>query len=196
MVFDQIKGWKGEVEIDGVKYNNVNALNKPFYGQHSIKLYPTTETVVIAEDKTNNRQDNVTNSSDIPEVGGVYRFFVKEYMTKPGTPSFDFMDRFNEGIPMPMREMYGEIIRETKGMYFVSLRALTEPTTICRICGRVLTNPESKHYGIGPICLAKLNISWNIDQYSEIKKDLQEIQWKGWLIKKAIDKWEVYNEAN
>ena len=57
------------------------------------------------------------------EVGKTYRINVKKYMTEPATPNFDFQDNWNDGKPMPLCTMQGEVIRETRGMYYMELKA-------------------------------------------------------------------------
>lgn len=57
------------------------------------------------------------------EIGKVYSIFVKQYMTEPSTPNFDFQDKWNNGVPMPQCKMEGEVIKETRGMYYMELKA-------------------------------------------------------------------------
>lgn len=55
------------------------------------------------------------------EVGKSYRITVKKYMTEPATSTFDFQDRWNDGIPMPSKNMWGGVTKETRGMYYMTL---------------------------------------------------------------------------
>ena len=57
------------------------------------------------------------------EVGKSYKITVKKYMTEPATSTFDFQDRWNEGKPMPLCTMQGEVIKETRGMYYMGLKS-------------------------------------------------------------------------
>ena len=57
------------------------------------------------------------------EVGKSYKITVKKYMTEPSTPNFDFQDRWNDGKPMPLCTMQGEVIKETRGMYYMILKS-------------------------------------------------------------------------
>ena len=107
-------------------------------------------------------------------------------MTKKATPEFDFMAQWNADKPMPMRTMIGTIDKETRGMIHVKLHGMGVPTITCLCCGKELTNPVSRHYGIGPICLSKMGISRDIEDVSGIKEDLQNITWNGWIIKSAV----------
>lgn len=55
------------------------------------------------------------------EVGKSYKITVKKYMTEPATTTFDFQDKWNNGIPMPLSTMQGKVIKETRGMYYMEL---------------------------------------------------------------------------
>lgn len=57
------------------------------------------------------------------EVGKSYKITVKKYMTEPATVNFDFQDKWNNGNPMPLCIMQGEIIKETRGMYYMKLKS-------------------------------------------------------------------------
>ena len=56
-------------------------------------------------------------------VGKSYKITVKKYMTEPSTPNFDFQDKWNNSTPMPQCKMEGEVIKETRGMYYMELKA-------------------------------------------------------------------------
>ena len=56
------------------------------------------------------------------EVGKSYKITVKKYMTEPATSTFDFQDKWNNGKPMPFCIMQGEVIKETRGMYYMRLK--------------------------------------------------------------------------
>ena len=56
------------------------------------------------------------------EVGKSYKITVKKYMTEPSTSNFDFQDKWNNGKPMPLCTMHGEVIKETRGMYYMELK--------------------------------------------------------------------------
>ena len=57
------------------------------------------------------------------QVGKSYKITVKKYMTEPSTPNFDFQDRWNYGNPMPLCTMHGKVTKETRGMYYMELKA-------------------------------------------------------------------------
>lgn len=122
-----------------------------------------------------------------------YRVKVRQYMTKPATADFDFMDKYNDGNPMPMRVMFGTVLEETRGMYRMALYGKPEPSSVCFVCGRTLTHPVSVLYGIGPECgehyhINPLGSAEALKEAMEsIKKNLADVRWTGWVIKKAIE---------
>lgn len=122
----------------------------------------------------------------------LYKIKVKNYMTEPSTPTFDFQDKWNDGNPMPLCIMKGEIIKETRGMYYMNLHGEAEKTSNCIVCGRTLKNPISKLYGIGPECSENIGLI-RIESEEEAKeklnhivKQIEDITWEGWVIKSAI----------
>lgn len=183
-----LQNWQGTVEVNGVEYDNINAAtiqNKGLNGPICIKLYPknfrSTQKFMEAFHGTQKPEDKT----------GEVRITVKSYMTRPATPDFDFMAKWNNNQPMPMRIMEGTQVKETPGMVYMKLHGTAKPTITCYCCGKELTNPVSRHYGIGPICLSKLGISREIDDIENIKEDLVNIEWEGWIIKSSILKEEM-----
>ena len=67
-------------------------------------------------------EDYVCTPVQKMEVGKSYKITVKKYMTEPSTPNFDFQDRWNDGKPMPLCIMQGDVIKETRGMYYMELK--------------------------------------------------------------------------
>ena len=130
------------------------------------------------------------------EVEKSYKITVKKYMTESATSTFDFQDKLNNGKPMPLCIMQGEVIKETRGMYYMNLQGKAEPTSKCLVCGKTLTNPVSKLYGIGSECIEKVCLI-RIESEEEAKeklkhvmKQIDDITWAGWVIKSAIKEWE------
>ena len=70
-----------------------------------------------------NTEDYICPTVKKMEVGNSYKITVKKYMTEPSTPNFDFQDRWNDGKPMPLCIMQGEVIKETRGMYYMKLKS-------------------------------------------------------------------------
>ena len=178
-----LKNWPGSVEVDGVSYDTVEAFRrscKPFENDWHIKLLPRTEKRRTDEDK----RSEVHPSSDHQE----FKITVKKYMTertREGS-SFNFMQKFNDDNPMPLRTMVGWKEKETRGMVYMHLHGQGQEEICCMRCGRRLTHPVSRHYGIGPECMSKLGIVADIEDVDDIKEQLINIEWTGWIIKSAI----------
>ena len=172
-MISMLKDYKGKIEINGTEYT-AEALEmgfKPVSGEICIKLYPNTK---------NANKNEITTSKQ-------YRIKVKQYMTRKATPEFDFMAQWNNDNPMPLRVMQGTIEQETPGMVYMNLTGFGERTCTCMRCGRELTNPISKHYGIGPECMSKIGfINIDMEDVDTIKQKLTEVRWSGWVIKSAI----------
>ena len=177
-MIDLFKSWKGKVSINGTVYDSISQVpdNISFSDDWSIKLLPVT---------------NTTNSSAPTK----YRITVKKYMTKPSTPEFDFMDKWNHDIPMPLCTMIGTKEKETKGMVYMKLHADTRFTKVmfCMKCGRPITNPVSQFFGMGPECGGHnyVNPFDTEEELQEAVKQykqnvLSKIKWEGWIIKSAI----------
>lgn len=158
---------------------------------------PFEFTLNRKENNDNKRLEPYKNvDNDKMEVGKSYKITVKKYMTEPATSTFDFQDKWNNGKPMPLCIMQGEVIKETRGMYYMSLQGKAEPTSKCLVCGKTLTNSISKLYGIGPECSEKVGLI-RIESEEEAKEKLKhimeqidDITWTGWVIKSAIKEWE------
>lgn len=144
-----------------------------------------------------NAEDYICPPVQKMEVGKSYKITVKKYMTEPATANFDFQDKWNNGTPMPLCIMQGAVIKETRGMYYMSLKGKAEPTSKCLVCGRTLTNPISKLYGIGPECSEKVGIirieseEEAREKWNELVQQIGNIKWEGWVIKSAIKEWEM-----
>lgn len=70
-----------------------------------------------------NTEDYICPPVQKMEVGKSYKITVKKYMTEPATVNFDFQDKWNNGKPMPLCSMQGDVIKETRGMYYMKLKA-------------------------------------------------------------------------
>lgn len=143
-----------------------------------------------------NTEDYICQPAKKMEIGKSYKITVKKYMTEPATVNFDFQDKWNNGNPMPLCIMRGEVIKETRGMYYMNLHGKAEPTSKCLVCGKTLTNPVSKLYGIGPECSEKVGLI-RIESEEEAKEKLKhvmeqidDISWSGWVIRSSIKEWE------
>lgn len=176
MLAELLNGWKGELDIGDKHYISIQDATSDFKSicdDTHIKLY------------SKRKRANMTQI-DALESKTEYRITVKKYMTQTSTPQFDFMSKWNNNNPMPLRTMVGVEEKETKGMVFMRLHGQAEPVIKCMRCGRTLTNPVSQHYGIGPECMSKLGLVCDIDDVDTIKKKLVDVEWSGWIIKSAI----------
>lgn len=184
-----LKNWKGAVEVNGSTYNTVNELyqaNLDFNGQISIKLLPPVKKAV-------NGAGNAKKSQDT-EGKQEYRITVKKYMTEKATPQFDFMAKWNNDEPMPLRMMTGYVDKETRGMVHMVLHGdmYAEKMCTCMKCGKRLTNKVSQYFGIGPECgghnyVHPFETEEELDKaVAQYRKQLQEITWTGWVIRSSI----------
>lgn len=181
-MINMLKNWNGSVELDGKSYNSVGdvlALNFKAGQPFTIVLHSNASKSVKTK---NNGENKVREASERAEK----KITVKAYMTKPAKPGFDFMEKFNNNNPMPLRTMVGYAEKETRGMVYMHLHGAAEQTITCMCCGKELTNPISRHYGIGPVCMSKVGIVADINDVEGIKEKLVDVTWEGWVIKSAI----------
>jgi len=193
-----LEGYKGSLEVNGITYSGVKATVQALKGYEG--------EVVIILNKAGNKQEQKEEKApvnSVQEIKGspIYKIKVRQYMTKPASPEFDFQDKWNNGVPMPMRIMVGRKLKETKGMVQMELwgEIIDEISTHCMKCGRTLTNAVSKYFGIGPECGGH-NYTNPFETEEELKlavkemqQQLKETKWTGWIIKSAIEE-EVYLE--
>lgn len=181
-----IKSWKGPVEVNGTLYDSVNAVNLAdikTLGEINIKLLHTKKI----EDKGNTSENRTIDKTE-------YQITVKKYMTQKANTGFDFMEKWNNDVPMPLRTMVGTVEKETRGMVYMKLHGdiLEERTFSCMKCGRALTNPVSQYFGIGPECGGHNYVHpFDTDEelkaaVAEYKEQIRNIKWEGWIIKSAI----------
>ena len=178
MIEKLLKDWSGAIQIDDTQYNSVQdaiSVFKTLSDNSHIKLYSSKKSAVKAK-------------IDAVESATEYRITVKRYMTEHSSPAFDFMAQWNKDVPMPLRTMVGTIEKETKGMVYMKLHGQAEPVIRCMRCNRLLTNPISKIYGIGPECINHIPFIMNLDMndVDAIKNKLVDVTWEGWIIKSAI----------
>ena len=181
-----MKDWKGTVEINGTTYETMEdafkGSNLKDGEQFQIKLLPKTKRA---------KQSTNINESDEKQE---YRITVKKYMTEKSVPGFDFMAKWNNDEPMPLRMMTGYIDKETKGMVHMVLHGDMYAAQMCTCmkCGKRLTNKVSQYFGIGPECgghnythpfETEEELDKAVEQY---KAKLQAITWTGWVVRSAI----------
>lgn len=175
MIEKLLKDWKGEISINDKHYTSVERCNFDFNTL-------SEDTHIILHSSVKNTVQSVVDTLNEK----IQRITVKKYMTEKSVPGFDFMVKWNNDNPMPLRTMVGTIEKETKGMVFMKLHGQAETVVRCMRCGRLLTNPVSQHYGIGPECMSKLGFVCDIDDVTTIKKKLVDITWEGWIIRSSI----------
>jgi hypothetical protein len=185
-----LKPWQGRIAVNGQEYSTVDeAISnfKPGKGSICIKLYQKQE-----RGQNEERSELPSINKPEPEV----RITVKKYMTEKATKLFDFMAKWNNDVPMPLRTMTGRVLKETKGMVQMELHGdiWAEKICTCMACGRQLTNPVSQYFGIGPECGGH-NYTNPFNSQEELKEAVQEYKrklqattWTGWIIKSAIIK--------
>lgn len=136
--------------------------------------------------------------------GHEYIVRVKRWMTQKTTDdSFDFMRHWNSNIPMPFRVMRGRVLSETRGMLYMELKACALKTDYCMKCGKPLSHPVSKLYGLGPECGSHYHINpFETEEelqnaIQEVREKLNNITWTGWVAKSGVEyATEVLPEGN
>lgn len=199
-MLELLKNYPGNLKVNGREFENVTLALQSFSGYQGrlvieLNTNTTTTTPPTVSTPTLQPQQEAEEGKETE-----YVIKVKQYMTKPATPSFDFMDKWNNGVPMPLRIMVGKKLKETKGMVKMELRGeiVQEVNPVCMKCGRTLTNPVSQYFGIGPECggheyINPFNSEEELRQaVGEIRKQLQGITWTGWVIKSAIEEQKIW----
>lgn len=187
--------WNGSILVNGTEMPT-NFDISTLQGDVVIKLLPKGFKPLDGA-KTSNNVGAMNDDT-------LYRITVRQYMTKVATPDFDFMAKWNNNVPMPLRTMVGRKIKETNGMVYMSLYGdiLQRVTQCCMKCGRPITNPISKFFGMGPECGGH-NYTHPFDTDEELKEavenyrlQLRKITWEGWMPKSAITEQEVVDNEN
>lgn len=182
-----LKDYKGTIEINGEKYDSV---------KDAIKRFKSGCDTVMIKLSSNNHKAVTEQPRAVQK-----KITVKKYMTQKSTPEFTFMKEWNNDVPMPLRTMIGTVEKETRGMVYMKLHGdiTSEKTQRCLMCGRVITNPVSQYFGMGPECGGHnyVNPFYNEDELKaavgEYRKKLQKMTWEGWLPKSSILTEEVIN---
>jgi hypothetical protein len=191
-MLELLKNYPGNLKVNDKEFENVLQAIQAF-GEYQGRL--------VIELNTNTATPIQPPRQEVEEGKEMeYIIKVKQYMTKPATPSFDFMDKWNNGVPMPMRIMVGKKLKETRGMVKMELRGeiIQEVNPVCMKCGRTLTNPVSQYFGIGPECgghnyINPFETDAELRQaVAETRKQLQNITWTGWIIKSAIEEQKIW----
>ena len=193
-MLSMLKDYKGSVEINGVKYDNISDALKRFKSKSDVI------TIKLSSNRTERNTEQIRSNESIVQK----KITVKQYMTRQATPEFDFMKQWNNDIPMPLRTMIGTVEKETRGMVYMKLHGdITEEKTLhCLKCGRPITNPVSQYFGMGPECgchnyinpfYSKEELENAIKDYRE--KVLHNMTWEGWLPKSSIIAEEILDDG-
>ena len=177
--------------INGQPCTDVEALvNSVADGEHiTIQLKAVRETKQV--EPATQPQTRVLTSNEM-RVNRSYIIKVRQYMTKPASPDFDFQAKWNSNVPMPFRVMQGRVLKETRGMLYMDCHAVPMKTNVCMRCGKPLSHPVSMLYGVGPECGGHAHINpfeTEEELYAAldtVKQKLSEIKWRGWIIKSGI----------
>lgn len=178
----QLVGWQGKVSVNGVTYDSISAVP-------TTVLVSGTVIRLLPNEATQSKKQSVMPGDNVEHI-----ITVKAYMTKRASPDFDFMEKWNNNVPMPMRTMVGTVEKETRGMVYMNLHGdlIADRMVTCMYCGRPLTNPVSQFFGCGPECGGHAythpfdtdeELRAAVDAY---KKQLLEVKWSGWVIRSAI----------
>lgn len=170
-MFKQLLGWNGRVVVNGTEYENIGSVPND--------ITPTTITLLPKVEKRRVKVEDVTSNTE-------HLITVKQWMTQPATPDFDYMAKMNNNVPMPLRTMQGTIEKETAKSVYMHLHGSVKPTIRCMRCGRELTNPVSRKYFLGIECIQKVGIFRDINDVEGIKEDLVNTTWSGWIPKSSI----------
>jgi hypothetical protein len=186
-IIDELSNWRGQISIDDNAFDTMEDAKKS-----SILENEQVHCITLHSVRNNASERKISSLNDTQKC---YKITVKQYMTKPSTPTFDFMQRWNNDTPMPLLSMVGYIEKETNGMYYMNLHGdiLSKVSDVCMRCGKPINNPVSKYFGMGPICGqhnyvnpfdTEEELLANVERYR--REYLNKIKWSGWVIKSAI----------
>lgn len=192
-MLSMLKDYKGKVEINGNMYNNISEAISKFSSKGSVCIRLMAKTDLPVEKQSIEESENKE----------LHNITVKAYMTRPATEEFNFMEKWNNNVPMPLRTMVGTIEKETRGMVYMKLHGdiVSQRTMYCLCCGKPITNPVSQYFGMGPKCgghnyvnpfYSREELEAAVHDYRE--NVLKKITWEGWIIRSAIIEDEIIEE--
>lgn len=189
-----IRGITRPMVVNGADCTDPESIIKSIQDGETVKI-EMKAVKVQNQDLTSQSQRRMLTANDM-RVNRTYIIKVRQYMTKPSSPDFDFQERWNGNVPMPFRIMQGRVLKETRGMLMMECHAVPLKTDVCMRCGRPLSHPVSRLYGVGPECGGHAHIN-PFDTEDElyaaldsVKQKLADIKWRGWIIKSAIEECE------
>lgn len=188
MIWDELRDWPGRVEVNGRQYDSVSDAHTSAPG--ALGAFCT-----IYLHSENERAPERKFETPASSLESAFVVTVRQYMTRHATSDFPFMKTWNNDIPMPLRTMVGVKVKETNGMVYMKLHGdiVQEQCECCMRCGKMITNPVSRYFGLGPECGGHNYINpFRTDEelrraVTKYRKEvLQSIVWEGWIIKSAI----------
>lgn len=182
-----LRNYTGEIEVNGetIQNQNITQVLDNLTGNIQIHLKPAENARV--RNAFTLKQEAVRDETKVQ-----YNVLVKPWMTQKSNGTFNFMMTWNNDVPMPLRFMRGNINKETQGMFNMTLHGVAQKTNMCSVCGRTLTNPISRLFGIGPECMQKVGVFADISmeeaeqKLNEINKRIESLTWTGWIAKSAV----------
>lgn len=182
-----LRNYTGEIEVNGetIQNQNIAQVLDNLTGNIQIHLKPAENARV--RNAFTLKQEAVRDETKVQ-----YNVLVKPWMTQKSNGTFNFMMTWNNDVPMPLRFMRGNINKETQGMFNMTLHGVAQKTNMCSVCGRTLTNPISRLFGIGPECMQKVGVFADISmeeaeqKLNEINKRIESLTWTGWIAKSAV----------
>lgn len=182
-----LRNYTGEIKVNGetIQNQNIAQVLDDLTGNIQIHLKPVENARV--RNAFTLKQEAVRDETKVQ-----YNVLVKPWMTQKSNGTFNFMMTWNNDVPMPLRFMSGNINKETQGMFNMTLHGVAQKTNMCSVCGRTLTNPISRLFGIGPECMQKVGVFADISieeaeqKLDEINKRIESLTWTGWIAKSAV----------
>lgn len=167
--------WNKPLRVNGRIYENsaaAYAALKDFDGEVKVELNFKTKAQRVAEQKQQEKEQ-AEKQAKMDET--TYVFEIPKWLAK------------KKGCPMVLQ---GKMKKESAKAILVDAVGLVEKPTQCCVCGRELTNENSKRLGIGPICAEKA-YGIDLDNVDELEKAMAEKRYELWLPKGWIDYKEV-----
>ena len=91
----------------------------------------------------------------------------------------------------------GRVEKQTQKAVYLKLHGQALPVITCMRCGRTLTNPISRHYGLGIECINKVGLGFlaEVTDVDKIKEALVDVKWEGFVPKSAIIENQVLTDS-
>lgn len=99
----------------------------------------------------------------------VLLFTFEDYLIKPFS-GFDFHEKFNRGINIPLKVMQGKIIRTVGKMFYIKAKGFYFKSNYCVHCLR-----EEPGNPLCNECFKTLNVN-----------DIEDIEWEGYVPQKSV----------